>query len=242
MDLDYYKILGIEKNASKEDIKKAYKKLAIKYHPDKNSGELLSEEIFKKVKKAYETLINDEKRKIYDVKTVVKPNKKTPKTNSHIKNTIYDDGISNKKASLLALGFFLLVAIIVLPLYPYANRWASNHKLKSAYKSIETENWAEALVFSSAAIEQYEENGRAYLLRAQLNSSIFKKYHEAISDFNTAQNLLPADSIFGEHYYMMAKAHHELGNTKIACEKLSISIEKGFKRAQEDYNIICKQE
>ena len=63
---DYYKILGLDKNAKKEEIKKAYRKLAKKYHPDKNSGNKESEEKFKEINEAYEVL-GDEKKKVkYD--------------------------------------------------------------------------------------------------------------------------------------------------------------------------------
>ena len=60
---DYYKILGINKNASKEEVKKAYRELAHKYHPDKQNGD---EEKFKKVNEAYQILGNEEKRRQYD--------------------------------------------------------------------------------------------------------------------------------------------------------------------------------
>jgi len=63
---DYYKLLEIEKGASKEEIKKAYRKLAIKYHPDKNKGDKNAEEMFKKVSEAYAILSDDEKRQVYD--------------------------------------------------------------------------------------------------------------------------------------------------------------------------------
>ena len=62
---DYYKILGIDKNASKSDIKKAYRKLALKYHPDKNKSEG-AEEKFKEISEAYAVLYDDEKRQMYD--------------------------------------------------------------------------------------------------------------------------------------------------------------------------------
>lgn len=62
---DYYKILGIEKNASKEDIKKAYRQLALKYHPDKNKAPD-AEEKFKEISEAYAVLYDDEKRRMYD--------------------------------------------------------------------------------------------------------------------------------------------------------------------------------
>jgi curved DNA-binding protein len=63
---DYYKILGVDKNASADDIKKAYRKLAVKYHPDKNPGNKEAEEKFKKMSEAYAVLSDQEKRKQYD--------------------------------------------------------------------------------------------------------------------------------------------------------------------------------
>jgi len=63
---DYYRILGIDKKASADEIKKAYRKLAVKYHPDKNSGDKTAEGKFKEVAEAYEVLRDPEKRKMYD--------------------------------------------------------------------------------------------------------------------------------------------------------------------------------
>jgi len=64
---DYYKLLGVNKNASKEEIKKAFRKLAMKYHPDKNKDNKEAAEKFKKINEAYAVLSNDEKRKQYDM-------------------------------------------------------------------------------------------------------------------------------------------------------------------------------
>ncbi|MDP2175878.1 MAG: molecular chaperone DnaJ [Bacteroidota bacterium] len=63
---DYYDILEVSKNASEEEIKKAYRKMAIKYHPDKNPGDKASEEKFKEAAEAYEVLSNAEKKQRYD--------------------------------------------------------------------------------------------------------------------------------------------------------------------------------
>src|SRR3954470_3495728 len=61
-----YDTLGVKKGASADEIKKAYRKLAAKYHPDKNPGDAASEEKFKEVQNAYDTLSDTEKRKQYD--------------------------------------------------------------------------------------------------------------------------------------------------------------------------------
>lgn len=63
---DYYEILGVDKSASKDEIKKAYRKTAIKFHPDKNPDNKEAEEKFKEAAEAYEVLSNDEKRQRYD--------------------------------------------------------------------------------------------------------------------------------------------------------------------------------
>jgi curved DNA-binding protein len=63
---DYYKTLGVEKNATQDEIKKAFRKLAVKYHPDKTKGDKSAEEKFKEVNEAYEVLRDPEKRKKYD--------------------------------------------------------------------------------------------------------------------------------------------------------------------------------
>jgi curved DNA-binding protein len=63
---DYYKILGVDRNATEEEIKKAYRRLAMKYHPDRNPGDKSAEEKFKEINEAYEVLGDPEKRKRYD--------------------------------------------------------------------------------------------------------------------------------------------------------------------------------
>ena len=63
---DYYEVLGTQKGASQPDLKKAYRKLAMQFHPDRNPGDSAAEDRFKEVSEAYSVLSDDEKRVRYD--------------------------------------------------------------------------------------------------------------------------------------------------------------------------------
>ena len=63
---DYYEVLGVAKNATDAELKKAYRRLAMKYHPDRNPDDKKAEEQFKEAKEAYDILSDERKRSVYD--------------------------------------------------------------------------------------------------------------------------------------------------------------------------------
>ena len=104
---DFYEVLGVPKNASEDEIKKSYRKLAMKHHPDRNQGDASAEVKFKEAKEAYEMLSDAEKRAAYDQfgHAGVDPNKesvknfvvKVPVVKTDPKDKKPDNKIKNKK-------------------------------------------------------------------------------------------------------------------------------------------------
>ena len=79
---DHYQTLGLKRNASQEEIKKAYRKLAIKFHPDKNVGDSFFDEMFREIKNAYDILSNPSLKRDYDLKYNAFLNRKSERTNT----------------------------------------------------------------------------------------------------------------------------------------------------------------
>lgn len=75
--MNYYQILGLQRDVSQEEIKKAYRRIAKQYHPDSNPGNREAEKKFKEASEAYEVLSNEEKRKNYDHKLIAEQKKST---------------------------------------------------------------------------------------------------------------------------------------------------------------------
>jgi molecular chaperone DnaJ len=74
MAKNYYEVLGVDKNATADELKKKYRKLSLQYHPDKNPGNKEAEDKFKEIAEAYSVLSDEEKRKKYDLEQTMGAN------------------------------------------------------------------------------------------------------------------------------------------------------------------------
>ncbi len=88
---NYYKILGVSERADEADIKRAYRKLALKYHPDRNPGDKFAEDKFKKVTEAYQILGDAKKRSDYDLTRSASARWTTTQTPYRAQHTHFDD-------------------------------------------------------------------------------------------------------------------------------------------------------
>jgi molecular chaperone DnaJ len=94
---DYYQLLGVKPNASNEEIKRSYRRLALKYHPDKNPGDPLSEAAFKEIAEAYDILSDAKKREDYHYKRFYTYTYKYAATPQITPQSILDDAIKLQK-------------------------------------------------------------------------------------------------------------------------------------------------
>ena len=124
--VDHYQVLGISPNSSQDDIKAAFKKLAVKYHPDKNPGNAIAEDLFKEINRAYQTLSNPYKRHQYDIALKYGRRPPPPPARSAYRpfyyppfsrqapSAGYEYGWKYVKAQVVAFAFVFVVAALVM--------------------------------------------------------------------------------------------------------------------------------
>lgn len=180
---NYYRLLGISMQATEAEIKAAYKKLALQFHPDKNNGSKEHEEVFKRVAEAYSVLSDKQKRLAYDIKlvygvlgttatTVQKPRNARPVQYRRQPVRQAADPLVDLKAKSAAIAFIIFALVFWYYVKIFMDRYTAADHVKQG-------NYLTALEFDS-------ENAEAYFMRGEKSRIKFQNFHAALADYNLA--------------------------------------------------------
>jgi curved DNA-binding protein CbpA len=251
MSFTYYQLLGVKPTAGQDEIKSAYKALALKYHPDKTGGNKAMEEHFKKINEAYQVLSNPEKRKKYDLRlstgiSVVKTKPNSPPTQSTPKGTSTsgagtssapktEKAKSREKAAeksnkdqlryfLYAFLGLLLVIGLSLSFFWFMNKDQAAKKLVEAQKENQNGNYLQALMHYTEVIYFDPKHAEAFTERGIIRYEVIGDRAAALSDFNKA---LEADEDTSALIcYYLGLCYLSVNNWDKAKEFLGLSLQK----------------
>jgi curved DNA-binding protein CbpA len=229
--LNYYEVLGVSPYATPTEIKAAYKKMAVLYHPDKNLNNKIAEDKFKLVNEAYQTLGNEHKKSIYDQKLLyqeeVKPyqahaTRQTQKKNYTTFRRRTPKGYApSPQLHFLALGSFVLGLVLVWLIYTFIQNHYSNKNYAAALLFYKNKNFQAAFEKAYEAVLQNDNNIQAYYLRGLLFADYFKQPKNAIPCFTRCilygRDAAPTEKdklTLGElpdFYAQRAKCYYNLG-------------------------------
>jgi curved DNA-binding protein CbpA len=222
VEFNYYQILGVSRNASEDEIKSAYKSLAKKYHPDRNAGNKIFEEHFKKINAAYQTLSDIEKRRKYDYKlsyiseSVQQKRRAKTKTNTSSpapNNTSKRERSTNLTDKKIRKYTFITVSALILFIttsiffYHYMNNVSAKHHLEQAKACISKKSYILAHEEFTKAIEFNNDLYEAYEGRADVLYRSFRNYTQAEQDYSKALKGIIGDP---DLYFKRAKCRLKL--------------------------------
>lgn len=243
MEHNLYDILGVSPTASAQEIKLAYKQLALKYHPDRNPGNARAEELFKIVNAAYQTLSNPGKRARYDLRLqYIREQRQAirqhqPYQNPRYRQTREPASVSERyyqniprreerrfvrKDLYITLGFFAFMFVFSLLLKSTMDYITSEDRYKTALTYIEHGKYSSAHSLLTDAIYFRPKNADAYLTRASIEMNVYENYRSAVEDLN--QVIALQDRPSAEAFLMRGKCHAKLTNYKQAERDFGIAL------------------
>ncbi|RDV14320.1 tetratricopeptide repeat protein [Pontibacter diazotrophicus] len=244
MEYNLYNVLGIRPEASLQEVKGAYKRLALKYHPDRNPGNARAEELFKLVNSAYQTLSNPSKRARYDMRlqfqrqqqrSVVQYQQRyeDPRyahsrppagvSERHYRNIKRDDNRFSRKDWYITFAFVAGLLFFSLLLKVAMDHITGEDKYKTALTYIEDGKYSSAHRLLTDAIQFMPENAAAYEARARIELNVFDNYSSALRDLNRVIALREQPS--AQVYYMRGRSYQQLKQHEQAEYDFTLALE-----------------
>ncbi len=241
---NYYQIFGVSPNAGPQEIKTAYKRLALKYHPDRNPNDPQAEESFKLINEIYQTLSDEYKRTAYDYLLLYQSQQitQTTHTQAPYQQTPYQYhatyttsttqqskptppptvslGVKVKILLITFLGLFV-VAILGFALYKFSKTNNEQNMLKTAHQYIKEEKSVQAINVLNRLIETNNLQMEAILLRAKLWIDL-QNHWQALQDLERLQS--NAQYATAEVYFLKGKTLFFLYNFEQAIKSLEQAI------------------
>ncbi|MEJ8802512.1 DnaJ domain-containing protein [Pontibacter sp. H249] len=241
MDRNYYSILGISPSATTQEVKAAYKRLAVKYHPDKNQGNVLAEEMFKQVNTAYQTLSDTNKRARYDLRLQYQRERQRVLRHQQAFDPRYYQtrkpaGVSeryyrpikrdnyrfSRKDWYITVAFVAGLLTFSLLLKVVMDYVTGEDKYKTALTYIEDGKYSSAHRLLSDAIHFMPDNADAYEARAMIELDIYENYSAALDDLNKAVKLKAKPS--AQIYFMRGRSYQQMEQYQQAEKDLTQAI------------------
>ncbi|MDB5261066.1 MAG: tetratricopeptide repeat protein [Adhaeribacter sp.] len=256
MHLNYYNILGVSASATIREIKLAYKKLAIQYHPDKHQGNTFYEEKFKQVNEAYQVLSNPHKRTAYDLKLQYLlqmqirhqvgqqphyryqgPVRRPSSVSERHYRPIPKSGFIRKDYYIVA-AIFTGIIIFSLLLKLVMDHVTAVDRYNEALTYIKQEKWSTAHSFLSEAIYFKPTYAAAYMKRAYIEMEVREDYQAALADLDAS--ITNAEAKTAQMYYLRSKCHQALENNMGAEADLTnaIGLDRNFALAYYDRGLL----
>jgi curved DNA-binding protein CbpA len=255
LQLNYYHILGVSATATLREIKVAYKKLAIQYHPDKHQGNTYFEEKFKQVNEAYQVLSNPNKRAAYDLKLQYAlqmkqrqqgqqyqyqyqgPVRRPAPVSERYYRPIPQSRFGKRDYYIVA-AIFGGILVFCLMLKLVMDHVTALDRYREAQTYIDQEKWSTAHSFLSEAIYFKPTYAAAYLKRAYIEMEVSRDYPAALADLDAS--IRYADEITPQMYYLRGKCYQELRNSMGAEANLTQAIraDKNFALAYYDRGMV----
>jgi tetratricopeptide (TPR) repeat protein len=255
LNYNYYNILEVPTTADTREIKRAYKKLAVQYHPDKHRGNTHFEEKFKQVNEAYQVLSNPHKRAVYDLKLQYllrerlrqsaqqqrhryqEPVRRPASVSERYYHNIPKTRFVKRDWYIVSVIFAGIIMLSLL-LKLLMDHIAARENFKQAIECLDQRQWSQAHNLLSEAIDFKSDYAEAYLKRAYIEMEVYGNYRAALPDLDAA--IAHAQKRTPQMYYLRGMCHEAMQNSEIAELNLNqaISQDKHFVQAYYDRGLV----